>query len=401
MGQKYQPDVWAFKKPDGMALVTRRILADWIPSLDWLIFMAVLITIITPFIANYLPTFKSEAESISFQKDHSSKQWYLDQIQAQQAWSMTTGSRDVVVAVIDTGVDYTHHDLSPNIWVNTAEIPNDGLDNDHNNYIDDYFGWDFIDGDGYPMPSGDNGAEHGTMVAGIIGAVHNDFGINGVAGEVQIMAVRVRVGNGGIDSFLPCSKGQYPYYLAQGIRYAADNGARVVNLSLSSSVASQWLGTCVQDAIGYAVDKGVVIVAASGNRNEDTVLFPALMPLVIAVGATDEQDRRLFINSVEGSNYGERLDVVAPGVDIWTTTTSNQYKPYRGTSLAASQVSGLVALLFSMDPSLSANQVRGYIKIYTQKVEGYNGTNGWNEETGWGRIDVYRTLNAALFKTLP
>jgi len=400
VGQRYQSDVWVFKEPDRTALITRR-LTDWLPSLDWLIFMGVVMIIMTPFIANYHPVFESQVESISLQKDYSSQQWYLDQIRAQQAWSMTTGSKDVIVAVVDTGVDYTHHDLSPNIWVNPAEIPNDGLDNDHNNYVDDYFGWDFIDGDGYPMPGEENEAEHGTMVAGIIGAVHNDFGINGVAGDVQIMPIRVRAGNDGIDSFFPCSKGQYPYYLAQGIRYAVDNGARVINLSLSSSVASQWLGTCVQDAIRYAVDKGVVIVAASGNRNENVVLFPASMTPVIAVGATDKQDRRLFINNSEGSNYGAALDVVAPGVDIWTTTTNNQYKPYRGTSLAASQVSGLVALLFSLDSSLSANQVRGYIEIYTQKVEGYNGTGGWNEKTGWGRIDVYRTLDAASHKVLP
>ena len=400
MGQKFQSDVWEFRKPDRL-WTTRRMLADWVPSLDWLIFMGVVFVIITPFLASYFFTVKSQIESISLQKDYSSQQWYLDQIQAQQAWSITGGSRDIVVAVIDTGIDYAHHDLAPNIWINSAEIPNDGLDNDYNNYVDDYFGWDFIDGDGYPMPGGANGAEHGTMVAGIIGAAHNGFGIDGVAGDVQIMAIRVRAGNDGIDSFLPCSKGQDPHYLAQGIRYAADNGARVVNLSLTSSVVSQWLGTCVQDAVEYAVDKGVVIVAASGNRNGSTVLFPASISPIIAVGGTDEQGRRLVINSVEGSNYGARLDVVAPGVNIWTTTTNNQYKPYRGTSLATPQVSGLAALLLSVEPSLNADQVRGYIKIYTQRIEGYDGTNAWNEETGWGQIDVYRAIDAASRKVLP
>ena len=344
--------------------------------------------------ANFLPL-KKQIESTSLPKDLIAKQWYLDQIHARQAWSITAGRRDIIVAVVDTGVDYAHNDLAPNIWTNTDEIPNDGTDNDHNNYPDDYYGWDFMDNDGYPMPGQVDGAEHGTMDAGIIGAVHNNGGIDGVSGKIQIMPVRVRAGKGGIDSFLPCTEGQYAYYLAHGIEYAADNGAQVINLSLSSSLASQWLDHCVQDAIWHAFNKGVVIVAASGNNNKNSVSFPASMIPVIAVGATDEQDQRIFINSNTGSNYGDALDVVAPGVGIWTTTLNNQYKRYRGTSLAAPQVAGLAALLFSIEPPLRAHQVRAYIETYAQKVDGYHYTNGWNEETGWGRIDVYSALYAA------
>jgi subtilisin family serine protease len=299
------------------------------------------------------------------------------------------------VAVVDTGVDYTHSDLSPNIWINSDEIPDDGIDNDNNNYIDDYYGWDFVDNDGYPMPSAVNGAQHGTMMAGIIGAAHNNTGIDGINEKVQIMPIRARAGSEGIDSFLPCNEGQYPYNLALGIKYAADNGANVINLSLSTSMASQWLGYCVQEAVWYADKKGVVIVAASGNRNENSVAFPASMKQVIAVGAIDEQDRRLSIGTHEGSNYGKALDVVAPGIDIWTTTINNQYKKCGGTSLATAQVSGLAALLFAMEPPLSADQVRSYIEANAQKIDGYQYTEGWNEETGWGCIDIYRTLSAA------
>jgi len=381
-------------RSDNLTFIVRRKLADWLPTPDWLILMVLWFVIIASFSTNYLPL-KRHIESPHLQPDPISKQWYLDQIRARQAWSISSGSRNVIVAVIDTGVDYTHRDLAPNIWRNPAEIPHDGIDNDHNSYTDDYYGWDFIDNDGYPMPGEVEGAEHGTMVAGIIGAVHDNGGIDGISGNVQIIPVRVKTGEVELDSFLPCSQGQAAYYLAQGIKYAADNGANVINLSLTSSLASQQLGQCVQDAIWYAFAKGVVIVAASGNSNENSVSFPASMTPVIAVGATDKQDQRLSINRHEGSNYGYALDVVAPGVDIWTTTINNQIKRCYGTSLAAPQVAGLAALLFSMEPPLSATQVRAYIETYTQEVEGYNYTNGWNEETGWGRIDVYGALHAA------
>ena len=394
MRPKHRPGTSGSRRHGKLTFIIRRKLADWLPYLDWILFVLLWLAIILPFLTYFLPREKRVALP-RLPEDAISQQWYLDQIQARPAWSITLGSKDVIVAVIDTGVDYTHHDLAPNIWVNTAEIPNDGVDNDHNHYIDDYFGWDFIDNDGDPMPGEAKGAEHGTMVAGIIGAVHDNGGIEGVSGNVRLMTIRVRTGTVELDSFLPCSQGQYGYYLAQGIRYAADNGAKVINLSLTSSLASQQLGHCVQDAVWYAFCKDVVMVAAAGNNNENIVSFPASMIPVIAVGATNKQDQRLSINGNEGSNYGAALDVVAPGVDIWTTTINNQYKRSDGTSLAAPQVAGLAALLLSIEPHLSVTQVKDYIEMYTQKIEGYQYVRGWNEETGWGRIDVYRVLYAA------
>ncbi|MBN1993601.1 MAG: S8 family serine peptidase [Anaerolineae bacterium] len=394
MNAKYSPDVSVFIRPDRPTFVMQRMLADWLPTPDWLLFMGVSLVIMASLLTNYLPLTR-QIESRPGPIDLVSQQWHLDQIRAREAWAITAGSSDVIVAVVDTGVDYTHPDLAPNIWTNPAEIPNDGLDNDHNHYPDDDYGWDFIDNDGYPMPGEADGAEHGTMVAGIIGAMHHNGGVDGVNAKVQIMPVRVRTGQKGLDSFRPCSEGQYAYFLAHGIRYAADNKARVVNLSLSSSPVSQSLGRCVQDAVWYAFAQGVVIVAAAGNNNESVVSFPASMTPVIAVGALDERGQRMFINRNEGSNYGRALDVVAPGVDIWTTALHNRYKPQRGTSLAAAQVAGLAALLFAVDPSLSATQVKSYIETYARPVAGYDYIAGWNEETGRGCIDVYGALWAA------
>jgi subtilisin family serine protease len=394
MKQKHRPNILTFKRSDDLVYIIRRKAAVWLPTPDWLLFIVVCFVIVAPFSINYFPLEK-HIESPPLQKDLISKQWHLDQIRARQAWSITPGRRDVTVAVIDSGIDYTHHDLAPNMWHNPAEIPNDGLDNNHNGYTDDDYGWDFIDNDGYPMAGQGPRAKHGTLVAGIIGAVHDSNGIDGVSGQVQIIPVRVRAGEAELDSFLPCNKGKPGYYLAQGIRYAVDNGAKVINLSLTASLASQQLGTCVQEAIWYAFDRGAVIVAASGNNNENAVSFPASMPPVIAVGAIDKQNQRLSIDFDEGSNYGKALDVVAPGVNIWTTTINNQYEQCNGTSFAAAQVAGLAALLFSMDPPFSAAQVRHYIETYTQKVEGYEYTDGWNKETGWGCIDVYGALQAA------
>jgi subtilisin family serine protease len=208
MGQKHCSDVSVFIRPNNSAFIIRRKLADWLPTPDWFLFIMLSFIMIATIIGNLL-LLDQQIESNHLPQDFVSKQWYLDRIRARQAWSITPGSQDVVVAVVDTGVDYAHHDLAPNIWTNTDEIPDDGKDNDHNNYPDDYYGWDFIDNDGYPMPGKIDGAEHGTMVAGIIGAAHQNGGINGVSGKVQIMPVRVRAGKVGIDSFLPYTEGQY------------------------------------------------------------------------------------------------------------------------------------------------------------------------------------------------
>ena len=398
MKQKHRLNTLTFKSSDDLVFIIHRKVTDWLPTPDWLLLIVVCFIIVTPFGISYF-LFAEHPESFPLRKDLISQQWHLDQIRARQAWSITPGRSDVIVAVIDSGIDYTHPDLAPNIWHNPAEIPNDGLDNDQNGYVDDIYGWDFIENDGYPMPGQGPRARHGTQVAGIIGAVHGNGGIDGVSGQLQMIPIRVRAGEAEFDTVFPCNKGNPAYYLAQGIRYGVDNGAKVINLSLTGSLASQQLGTCVHRAILYAQEKGAVIVAASGNNNENAVSFPALMRPVIAVGAVDKQDQRISIDIDEGSNFGQALDVVAPGVDIWTTTINNQYERSSGTSFAAAQVAGLAALLFSIEPSLSADQIRYFIERNAQKIEGYEQTGGWNEEIGWGRIDVYDTLQAALLNS--
>jgi subtilisin family serine protease len=155
-------------------------------------------------------------------------QYYLDPIQAEAAWDYTTGSRSVVVAVIDTGVDIDHPDIYENIWRNIDEVPGDGIDNDHNGYIDDYQGWDFVNDEADPNPKFDSeyselGLDHGTMVAGIIGARgNNNYGLTGINWEVSIMPLLALNGNGSGENGV----------VAAAIDYAIANGADIINLSL-------------------------------------------------------------------------------------------------------------------------------------------------------------------------
>ncbi len=293
------------------------------------------------------------------------EQWALDNtgqnggtphadIAVTEAWNLEVGNKGVIVAVVDTGVDYTHPDLAPNIWHNPGEIPGNGIDDDGNGYIDDTIGWDFVDATGgasdedYQTPDNDpmDKEGHGTHVAGIIGAVaNNGIGIAGVAWRCQIMPVRAGYKTPSGDGVLQSADA------AQAIIYAVENGARVINLSWGDSRKSN----LIEDAITFAVNRGALICAAAGNENTSSLVYPAASDsnAVIAVGATDSQDRKASF-----SNYGDWVDVFAPGVDIYSTYLDNSYREMSGTSMATPQVSGLAALLFSYLPELTPSEVK-------------------------------------------
>ena len=226
-------------------------------------------------------------------------------IDAAEAWVSTTGSKNVIVAVVDEGVNIAHPDLKNNIWVNSDEIPNNGIDDDKNGYVDDIRGYDFANGDEtvYDVSDGDR---HGTHVAGIIGAQgNNGIGGAGVNWNVTIMPVKF-LGPGGGDDFDG----------AEAITYAVDNGAKVINCSWGGEGESPVL----EEAIAYAAKKGVLIAAAAGNwsMNVDSYKFwPASSEStnVISVAATDDKDKL-----AEFSNYGANtVDIAAPGVDVTST----------------------------------------------------------------------------------
>lgn len=283
--------------------------------------------------------------------------WALDIINAPEVWNQNITGNGIVVAVVDSGVDYTHPDLDDNIWRNAGEIAGNGIDDDRNGYIDDIRGWDFVASDNNPMDMSFEG--HGTHIAGAIAAERNNFGITGVAYNAKIMPVRV----------LPAFGGGQTNNVANGIRYAADNGADVINLSLGSDSFSD---NVVNEAIQYANNKGSVVVMAAGNSGDIQPAYPARNAdsWGIAVGSIDVTGRMDDDSNRAGSRP---LDyVVAPGVDIYSTTPYDSYETYSGTSMATAQVSGVAALVLSANPNLTPAQVE-YILMTTANRNGLTG----------------------------
>lgn len=302
--------------------------------------------------------------------------WGAHKLQCDLAWEVSTGS-GVVVAVVDSGVDLNHQDLSTNIWTNTGEIAGNGTDDDGNGYIDDIQGWDFIDHDNDPTDT----YGHGTHVAGTITAVgNNSIGIIGIAFNSKIMALR-GLGTGGSGTIAD---------LADALYYAANNGAKVINASWGGPGDSQ----TIKDAVNYAHDvKGCVFVAAAGNDDEDAAgFYPARYAAAITVAASDPYDNKAYF-----SNWGNKIDVAAPGMEILSCRASgtsrgipvdSNYTRMQGTSMAAPHVSGLCALILADNPSLGPEQVRQALRESADDV----GDPGFDIYFGYGRINA----NAAL-----
>ncbi|MEJ1932727.1 CARDB domain-containing protein, partial [Nostoc sp. NIES-2111] len=275
--------------------------------------------------------------------------WGADAIKAPEVWAKGYTGQGVVVAVVDTGIDYNHPDLSPNIWKNTKEISGNGIDDDGNGYIDDVYGWNFVSNNNNPL---DLVQGHGTHVAGTIAAVKNSFGVTGIAYNAKVMAVKVLNDEEGSGSNIA---------IANGIRYAANNGARVINLSLGGSSPQSEILSAIQ----YAVNKGVIIVSAAGNEGESAPGYPARYAnqYGLAVGAVNYNRTLTDFSNRAGTT--PLAYVTAPGaysdyfgIGIYSTYPGNQYEDLPGTSMAAPHVAGVVALMLSAKSSLTDAQVR-------------------------------------------
>ncbi len=287
------------------------------------------------------------------------EQWGVNTVDARNAWSIRRTDRTVVVAVIDTGIDYTHPDLQHSIWVNEAEKNGiKGIDDDGNGYVDDGYGWDFADNDADPMDY----AGHGTHVAGIIGAMgDNGIGVAGVSWNVRLMPLKVA--------------GDYTTGMESGdildaLNYALENGATVFNCSFGGPYDS----AIEYDKLKILQQSGVMVICAAGNKGTDidqagNAMYPASYDLanIIAVAASAKDGSMAGI-----SNYGSiSVDLMAPGVDILsaksvkiTAAGANErdlYKLMTGTSMAVPHVSGLVALMRARQPELGLDQIKSAI----------------------------------------
>ena len=289
-------------------------------------------------------------------------------IDAPEAWEIETGNPEVVIAIVDSGVDYNHIDIKDNIWINSGEIPDNGIDDDNNGYKDDYRGWNFVTNDNNPMD--DHG--HGTHCAGIASGVgNNGVGIAGVCWNTRIMPVKAMSKfGGGIIS-----------WISNAIIYAADNGADVISMSFGSEKTVQLL----EDTIKYAYSEGAVLVAGAGNENTNKLQYPSSYEEVIAVAATNDEDLK-----ADFSNYGYWVDIAAPGVNILSTFPNNNYEVHSGTSMACPFVSGLAGLILSKDNSLSPDEVKFIICNSSDRVPPSE-----NSDIGSGRINAYNALLTA------
>ena len=268
--------------------------------------------------------------------------WGLDAVNAPEVWAQGYTGKDTLVAVIDTGIDYTHVDLDNNIWLNENELPNNGIDDDGNGYVDDLYGWDFVDNDNIPLDL----HGHGTHVAGTIAAENNSFGVTGVAYDAKIMTVRVFNQNGSATYA----------DIADGIIYAVDNGADIINLSFGGGYS-----VSVEAAGEYAIEQGVAIVMSAGNNSALSPIYPArhAEDWGIAVGAIDKNGQKASFSNNAGITP---LDyVVAPGVDILSTFPDDRYAYASGTSMAAPHVSGVAALALSANPNLVPAEIESLL----------------------------------------
>lgn len=331
-------------------------------------------------------------------------EWYLEKIKADTAWEQITGSPNITIAVIDSGVQINHPDLKDNIWVNSREIPDNGLDDDKNGFIDDVNGWDFIENKPDPSPKfspgwTESGISHGTIVAGVIAATgNNKLGVAGLTWKAKIMPLRVLddKGEGRLGD------------VVRAVDYAVNNGADIINLSFVSFTYSEAL----QAAIRRAYQAGVIVVAAAGNEQSEgngyntdkNPVYPACYDgangenMVLGVAATDALDQK-----AKFSSYGFNcVDIAAPGLSFFSTITKggNPNEPeklydgfWSGTSMAAPLISGTIALMEEINPELSRQEAIDMLFNSADDISRLNPA--YPGQLGHGRVNVARAIETA------
>lgn len=297
------------------------------------------------------------------------EQTHLRHVRLPEVWDEIKGSDGmppVVVAIVDGGGEWRHEDLRANVWTNPGEIPDNGLDDDDNGYIDDVHGiypgnGDDTNNDPTALAAGLDESDHGTGVAGVVGAVtDNGIGIAGAAWNAEIMHINGDGGDSDVD------------HRYEGVLYAAANGADIINTSWGEIVnLRDGGGRLMNQTLNLATDMGSLIVAAGGNEglNHDLFsIYPATHPRVLSVGATEKDTRAV----ATFSNYGEQIDVFAPGVSVATTLPGNSYGTWYGTSFASPLVAGIAALVKTKFPEMAPDALREQIRLSSENIDAAN-----------------------------
>jgi len=323
------------------------------------------------------PKFVREIEFVPNDPSYSS-QYALSKISAALAWDISKGDTNVVIGIVDTGVDWDHPDLAANIWRNRDEIAGNGIDDDNNGYVDDIRGWDFGGLTGIPdnNPMEDQ-SDHGTHVAGIASAVSdNNTGVASIGFNCRLMPVKTSR-----NDFRNSSGDAYIAYGYEGVIYAADNGAKIINCSWGGSGASN----LEQAVIDYVISKGSLIVAAAGNDNTNENFFPSAYNGVLSVASTTSTDSRSSF-----SNYGKTIDVAAPGSNIYNTWQNNTYATLSGTSMSSPLTAGLAGLVASRFPNYNPFQIAEQIRVNCDDISAVNPS--FQYQLGKGRINARKAL---------
>lgn len=306
----------------------------------------------------------------------------LVNIGAAAAWNRQTGTRNTIVAIIDTGVDYRHSDLAANIWVNAGEIAGNGLDDDHDGYIDDVYGYDFANNRGDPIDTD----SHGTHIAGIIGAVgNNGIGISGVNPNTRIMPLKF-IGDDGTG---------FTSNAVRALDFAVSHGAKVANASWGGGDIDSTLSA----AIARAGAAGLIFVAAAGNdgsNNDVRPFYPGSyitsLPNIVTVAASDSSD-----NLASFSNIGANtVTLSAPGVSILSTLPNNRYGVLTGTSISTPFVTGAISLIWDQNPSWTYQQVLAKLRSSVDPIASMAG-----KTTTGGRLNVAKALDAVAVSPPP